>query len=134
MYRSHFLSFCLVFSLLPVLPAAARQAGFDSVLKKLLPEDRIVQACNMAIEDRLSKETKYHAVDRIAPDAGARSHIAKHRLEVSKGAFRSRGQWYKIRYSCNMSKDNMRALNSDFEVLSSEPIPERKWDRLKLYH
>ncbi|NML73054.1 DUF930 domain-containing protein [Rhizobium sp. S-51] len=48
-------------------------------------------------------------------------------LDVQRAAFRADGQWYELRFRCELDQDVTRVVNFAFEV--GRPVPKSEWKR-----
>ncbi|MEP7239762.1 MAG: DUF930 domain-containing protein [Devosia sp.] len=81
-------------------PGLAQAKG---VLKKLPPERRLAQTCN--IEATGQAAAAGYPADAIIPNAFAAPSIAGTTYTVFGGAFRADGNWRRIAYECTLTKD-----------------------------
>jgi hypothetical protein len=124
--RRTILSIALTASLIG-LSAPSMAAGLDS----LEPVTRMIEVCDMAVSDRIAKETDYKRVDRVVAAAAADT-VAKGDLVNAPGAaFRDRGHWYGLRYSCSLDPDHTKARNLRYAV--GHEIPESAWEQYGLW-
>ena len=105
--------------------AAGPDAHFQKVLKLLEPVDRLEQLCDYTAMVTIRKDQRHFHPDRAVASATAPPKIAAHSIEAKGGAFRSRGRWYAMSYSCSATPDHMKVLS--FHLSVGEEIPETKW-------
>ena len=102
-------------------------AGLDS----LEPVTRMIEVCDIAVSNRIAKETDYTRVDRVVAAAAAET-VAKGDLVNAPGAaFRDRGHWYGLRYSCTLAPDHLKAKALRYAV--GHQIPESDWEQYGLW-
>lgn len=109
------------------LSAPSMAAGLDS----LEPVTRMIEVCDIAVSDRIAKETKYKRIDRVVAAAAAET-VAKGDIVNAPGAaFRDRGHWYGLRYSCSVTPDHMATKTLRYAV--GHEIPESVWEQYGLW-
>ena len=98
-----------------VLVTAAHAAGpdahFQKVLKLLEPIDRLEQLCDYTAMVTIRKDQRKFHPDRAVASAVTPPKIASDSIEAKGGAFRSRGRWYGMTYSCSATPDHMKVLS-----------------------
>jgi hypothetical protein len=108
---------------------AARAAGPDAhmerVLKLLEPTDRLEQLCDFTAMNYIRKDSRRFHPDRAVASAIRAPKIGANRIDANGGAFRSRGHWYEMNYSCAATPDHMQVLS--FKLSIGDEIPEAKW-------
>jgi hypothetical protein len=108
-----------------VTAGAAAESRFERSLRMLAPTERLVQICDYTAMKRVHKDDHQYRPDRAVADATAQTRIIDNTVEASGGAFRSRGKWYRIAYTCKAAADNMKVLSFKYKIGSE--IPESKW-------
>ncbi len=119
-------------ALISTLPAAAIAAdsGVDPSLKRLDPQTRLVQVCDLAVMDETSSR-KDGITERAFIDALHRAHIEGDTAQGDGGAFRRKGEWYEFSYSCTVTPDHMRTTELTVEV--KRRVPHAEWAAKDLY-
>jgi hypothetical protein len=92
------------FYLEAMLSAPAMARARDAI-KKLPPEKRLSQTCNIEAIGQLGNAGKGYNPDALVADALAKPVMADSSFTVVGGAFRSDGKWRAISYDCALSKD-----------------------------
>lgn len=105
--------------------AASTDAGIMRSLKRLEPIDRLEQLCDYTAMLHIRKHAHGYRPDRAIADAVADPKIGANSIEASGGAFRSRGHWYEMTYSCTTSPDHLNVLS--FKLSIGKEIPASKW-------
>jgi hypothetical protein len=108
-----------------MMAQAAAESRFERSLRRLAPTERLVQLCDYTAMQRIRKENREYRPDRAVADATADTRIVKNSVEAKGAAFRSRGKWYGLFYSCTASPDNMKVLSFSYKI--GTEIPESKW-------
>ena len=83
-------------------------ARFAASLKKLDPETRLEQVCDLEAMSRIDRDASPFI--RTAPRPMSSSH-PKHvgdTVKGSGGAFRSKGHWYSFSFECKGTPDHMK--------------------------
>jgi hypothetical protein len=105
--------------------AASADAGIVRSLKRLDPTERLEQLCDYTAMLHIRKDARRYRPDRAIADAVNDPKISGNSIEARGGAFRSRGHWYEMAYSCTATPDHMTVLS--FKLKIGEEIPESKW-------
>jgi len=110
-----------------LVTAQATAAGdrLDRSLQMLAPEERLEQLCDYTAMARIRKEIKDFKPDRALASATAESRIRADTIEVKGGAFRSRGKWYALSFTCTATPDHMEVVA--FRYTIGPEIPEANW-------
>ena len=111
--------------------AAGPDAHFEKVLKMLEPVDRLEQLCDYTAMVHIRKDQRRFHPDRAVASAIKPPKIAADSIEARGGAFRSRGHWYEMTYSCSATPDHMKVLS--FHLTVGQEIPEAKWTAFGLW-
>ena len=112
------------------LPAHALDGRIVRQLNALAPEERVEQRCDLEAMDRLRKEgdfrpdkvIAYTFSDPVGNDNG---------LKATGAAFRSGGDWFKLRFKCGTDAGGLSVTAFDYKVGSK--IPREEWDKYYLY-
>jgi len=114
-----------------VTAAAAADGRLERSLKMLAPAERLEQLCDYTAMARIRSEEKQFRPDRAVANAMAEPTATGDTLEVTGGAFRSRGKWYTLSYRCTATPDHMSVVTFRFTI--GEEIPESKWASFGLW-
>jgi len=112
------------------LPAHALDGRIVRQLNALAPEERVEQRCDLEAMDRLRKEgdfrpdkvIAYTFSDPVGNDNG---------LKATGAAFRSGGDWFKLKFKCETNEEGLSVTAFDYKVGSK--IPREEWDKYYLY-
>jgi len=121
----------VVAALMIVTAAAAADGRLERSLKMLAPAERLEQLCDYTAMARIRSEEKQFRPDRAVANAMAEPTVTGDTLEVTGGAFRSRGKWYTLSYRCTATPDHMSVVTFRFTI--GEEIPESKWASFGLW-
>jgi hypothetical protein len=102
----------------------AKSAGTAPSLLKLAPEARLEQICDIEAMRRISRDGA-HRPDRAIAYALSDPRVEGDTLEASGGAFRSKGKWYGMSFTCRTTPDRMMVESFDYAIGS--PIPQEEW-------
>lgn len=105
--------------------AAAADARFERSLRMLDPSERLAQLCDYTAMNYIRKDARHFRPDRAVAGARSEPHMKNDTVEAKGGAFRSRGKWYELSYSCTGTPDHMKVLS--FKYTIGAEIPETKW-------
>lgn len=112
-------------ALLGAAQAAAVENRFERALQMLAPDERLEQLCDYTAMARIRKETGNFRPDRAVANATAAPLIRDHTIETKGGAFRSRGKWYALSFTCTATPDHMAVVSFHYTI--GPEIPEAKW-------
>jgi Domain of Unknown Function (DUF930) len=105
--------------------AVASDAKFEKSLLMLDPSERLEQLCDYTAMKQIRNDDKNYRPDRAVANAMAESQVQQNKIETKGGAFRSRGKWYALSYSCQATPDHMTIVS--FKYTIGPEIPETKW-------
>ncbi|MDO8874924.1 MAG: DUF930 domain-containing protein [Pseudolabrys sp.] len=105
--------------------AAANDARFLRSLQKLGPIERLEQLCDYTALTQIRKDSRDFRPDRAVANAGADVKIKNDTVEATSGAFRSRGKWYALSYTCTTAPDHLKVTSFHYKI--GDEIPEAKW-------
>jgi hypothetical protein len=100
--------------------ASAREA-----IKKLPPQKRLVQTCNIEAIAQIGQASSRYQPDAIVADAFAPTQPSGNTFKVTAGAFRSGKKWYAVSYDCTLSKDLSKVQSLSFRIGGEVALPSR---------
>lgn len=118
-------------SLSMALPALAIDANVLRQLNKLAPEERLEQRCDIEAMERIAKEQKGMKPDKVIAYAFGDPDVASDSIKASGAVFRSGGEWYRLRYKCQIATKTLGIRDFDYKV--GEKVPESQWAKHYLY-
>lgn len=125
----------IVIATIAVTALASSASAFDhrteAMLKRLDPEARLIQACNMEAMRRIDRDANPFHPERVMIDQIATPSISKNVLRGSGGVFRSSGEWYHLSFTCKATKDHLTVLSFDYKV--GAKVDRGQWDELGLF-
>ena len=104
--------------------ANPRSRGTREALKMLEAGERIEQLCTLEAMSQIHAWKAEFEPDRVVAFAMAGTKLTKTVLEAEGAAFRSRKQWYGLRFRCEMAANGKVA---GFQFRVGEPIPRSEW-------
>ena len=116
---------------LAVSNVATAETRFERSLKLLMPADRMAQLCDYTAMTHVRKDHQQFRPDRAVANAMVDIKIKGDTLEAKGGAFRSRGKWYAISYTCKTNADHLSVLSFSYKIGSE--IPQEKWAAFGLW-
>ena len=99
-------------------------ANAREAIKKLPPQKRLVQTCNIEAIAQIGQSSRYEP-DAIVADAFAPTQPSANSFKVTAGAFRSNKTWYAVSYDCTLSKDLSKVQSFSFRVGEEVALPSR---------
>ncbi|MEI9421936.1 DUF930 domain-containing protein [Mesorhizobium sp. Cs1299R1N1] len=106
----------------------SRQARAD--LKTFASDERMVQLCNLEAMDQIRQWHADFQPERVVPYATAEEKITGTTIAADGAAFRSRKNWYSLKFKCQLAQDGESVIG--FEFLVGDPVARDKWDELGL--
>jgi hypothetical protein len=104
---------------------AADDARFFRSLQKLAPTERLEQLCDYTALKRIRNDSRNFRPERAVASAGADIKMKNDTIEATSGAFRSRGKWYALAYTCTAAPDHLKIVSFHYKI--GDEIPESKW-------
>ncbi len=117
--------------LLTASPAFAIDPRIMSQLRKLDPETRLEQRCDIESLERIARDGKGFKPDKVVAYTFADPVHGENSIEAPGAAFRSKGEWYRLSYSCKTGPEHLDVKAFEFEI--GEQIPRDDWARYYLY-
>jgi hypothetical protein len=108
-----------------VAEAGAADSRFEHSLRLLAPNERLIQLCDYTAMQRIRKQGRDYRPDRAIADATVQTRVVNNKVDAKGAAFRSRGKWYALSYSCAGSDDHMKILSFNYKI--GAEIPQSKW-------
>lgn len=110
---------------------AARADALQNALMKLPPEERVRQICIIKGLDRMRSEKSLPTADRMKTSILSPAQLNGEVLTAKGAAVRSKHHWFALNFTCEVTKDQMKATRFDYHV--GEEIPADKWEDLGLW-
>ena len=112
-------------------PVHAMDAALRAGLLKLDPQTRLEQRCDAEVLDRISHDDRKYKADRVVAYAFATPEMMADAIRSPGAAFRSKGQWYRLKFKCETAPDHMEVLQFRYRI--GDEIPEADWAKYNLY-
>lgn len=113
------------------LPANAMDARLRAGLLKLDPQTRLEQRCDAEVLDRITHDDNRYEADRVVAYAFGTPEMSEDSIRSPGAAFRSKGQWYHLKFKCQTAPDHMEVLGFGYRI--GVLIPESDWSKYNLY-
>ncbi|MBI3705127.1 MAG: DUF930 domain-containing protein [Rhizobiales bacterium] len=108
-----------------VTQAMGADERFAKSLQMLAPPERLEQLCGYTAMARIRKEDKNFRPDRTVANAMTEPRVQNDTIEVKGGAFRSRGKWFTLSYSCTATPDRLDVVAFSYTI--GPEIPQTQW-------
>ena len=112
------------------LPPAAAGSIKDQ-LAKLDPEERAHQACVIKGLEAIKHDKKLPGADRMKTSIFGRAAFANNAVTAKGGAVKAHDHWYKLKFDCTVTPDQMKATAFTYEI--GDEIPRGQWEDLGLW-
>jgi len=118
-----------------VLAAAFPAFPMDNALRtgllKLDPQTRLEQRCDAEVLDRISHDDRNYKADRVVAYAFATPVMQRDSIRSPGAAFRSKGEWYRLKFKCMTAPDHMEVIKFRYKI--GDQIPKDDWTKYNLY-
>lgn len=104
---------------------AAAETRFERSLKMLAPAERLEQLCDYTAMTRIRQDARHFRPDRAVANAMSDVLHKNDTIVAKGGAFRSRGKWYALSYTCTAEPEHLKVKSFQYTV--GNEIPEEKW-------
>lgn len=121
----------LTMLILVLVPCGAHAGSIRDQLMKLDPEERAHQACIIKGVDTIRHDRKLPGTDRVKTSIGGRATYTGTQVASKFGAVRAKEHWYELKFKCDVTPDQLKALTFTYEI--GKEIPEAKWEDLGLW-
>jgi predicted outer membrane repeat protein len=113
---------------LACLPAHA--GTLERQLALLDPESRAHQVCAIKGIDQIRADKRLKA-DRIKSGITSNAVFKNNRVVTKGGAVHAEKHWYTLKYDCEVTSDQMKAVTFTYEI--GKEIPADRWEDLGLW-
>jgi hypothetical protein len=117
--------------LVAAAPAWALDARLKAGLLKLDPDTRLEQRCDAEALDRIGHDKNPYKPDRVVAYAIKTPTLQGDTIESPGAAFRAKGEWYRLSYSCRTADDRMHVLSFRYRI--GDKITEADWPKYNLW-
>jgi hypothetical protein len=112
-------------------PALAMDSALRAGLLKLDPQTRLEQRCDAEVLDRISRDDRQYRADRVVAYAFATPEMHENSIRSPGAAFRSKGEWYRLKFKCQTAPDHMEVTKFRYKI--GAQIPKDEWAKYNLY-
>lgn len=120
----------MAFALFSASAAHALDARVTRQLNALAPEERREQRCDMEAMDQIRKTGDYRPDKVIAYTFGDTAEKGNS-IKAPGAVFRSRGEWYRLKYKCLTGDKGLSIVSFDFKIGSQ--VAREQWTKYYLY-
>ncbi len=99
-------------------------------LRKLDPDMRLEQICDMAAMQRISRGHQFQP-DRAKSNIFSRPVHRGDMMTAEGAAFRSRDKWYRFSFTCKGTPDHLNIVSFSYKL--GPVIPKSRWADLALW-
>jgi hypothetical protein len=92
--------------------------------------ERIVQLCNLEAMDQVEAWRSDFQPDRLVAYARSDVKMSGETIVADGAAFRSRKNWYDIKFKCEVAPDHAKVVAFEFKI--GDPVPRKDWEKLNL--
>ena len=124
-------SITILAAVIPAIALAANSKRLEKELRKLDPQTRLEQICDIEAMRQINRDPNPFRPDRAVLAAMADPKTDGHTIHGKGGAFRSKGKWYGFSFKCEADSDHLKVLA--FEYKLGEAIPEDQWAKANLW-
>ncbi|MFC7054140.1 DUF930 domain-containing protein [Hansschlegelia quercus] len=117
----------VIYACLSAAPAVALDDALGTSLRRLDPENRLHQLCDIEMMRRIEAEHGPLHPDRLVMDAESPAVLRRDVLAGTGGAVRSGGQWYRLSFRCRASAERLQVLELSYKIGSA--IPQARWGK-----
>ncbi|MDR7032112.1 DUF930 domain-containing protein [Mesorhizobium sp. BE184] len=110
--------------------ADTRSRNVRADLASMAGNERQLQLCAVEAMDQIRHWRRDLAPDRVVPYATARERISGPHVQADGAAFRSKGNWYGLKFKCDFAAGGEAVTG--FAFLVGDPVPRARWDELGL--
>lgn len=110
--------------------ASPRSRQARRMLATLSGGERNLQLCNLEALEQINRFRPGSAPDLVAPYAMKPEKVSGNSIEVDGGAFRSRRNWFNIRFSCEVDAAGQTVVAFAFAI--GDAIPRDQWQEHNL--
>lgn len=112
-------------------PSFAVDASIIRQLNRLAPQERIEQRCDIEAMEQISKSKGGFNADRVVSYTFGAPNIGEDNIKAKGAVFRSKGQWYRLKYKCSIDTKSLSIKSFEFTI--GEKVPQEDWARYYLY-
>ncbi len=110
--------------------ASPRSRNARQLLGTLSGGERNLQLCNLEALEQISRSRPGSAPDLVAPYAMKGEKVRGNSVEVEGGAFRSKRNWFNVRFHCEVDPAGQAVVAFAFAI--GDAIPRSEWQEHNL--
>lgn len=107
-----------------------RSRGTRDALAQMDDAERIEQLCNLEAMSQIHAWKAEFEPDRVVAYAMGGTTLAKTVMQADAAVFRSKRQWYRLTFRCELTPDRKKISGFAFTV--GNPVPRGEWRALDL--
>jgi hypothetical protein len=111
--------------------APALAGSIKDQMAKLDPEERAHQACAIKGLETIRHDRKLPGADNMKTGIFGRAVYVGNEVTAKGGAVKAHNRWYKLKFDCTVTPDQMKATAFTYEI--GTEIPQDKWEDLGLW-
>ena len=115
----------LLLSLALATPAKAMDSAAAKELERLDPQTRLEQRCDLEAMERIHREPAKLVPDELVAYAFEEPKVKGDKIRSPGAAFRSKGEWYHLSYTCSTTPDHMTVLTFNYAI--GQVVPHDQW-------
>jgi len=120
----------VAFALLFVSTAHALDDRVVRQLGALAPDERREQRCDIEAMDQIRKEGEFRP-DKVIAYTFSDPIENGNSVRAPGAVFRSRGDWYRLKYECETGDKGLKVMSFDYKIGSK--VPRTQWEKYYLY-
>lgn len=121
----------LAFALLSASTAHALDARIVRQLNALAPDERREQRCDIEAMNQI-RQTGEFRPDKVIAYTFSDPVEDGNKLRASGAVFRSRGDWYRLKYKCETGDKGLKIMSFDYKI--GTKVPKEQWEKYYLYN
>lgn len=117
-----------------LLSAGGASALDQRALKELMaltPQERMEQRCDMEAMERIKREQDGFRPDKVIAYTFADPVITDGQLKAPGAVFRSKGEWYRLKFKCETGPKRVSIKSFDYKI--GDMVPRDEWPQYYLY-
>jgi len=100
-------------------------------LAKLDPEERAHQVCVIKGIDTIKRDRKLPGAESMKTSIFGHATFTGETVTAKGGAVRAHNRWYKLKFDCTVTADQMKATAFSYEI--GAEISQDQWEKLGLW-
>lgn len=112
-------------------PAAAMDRSLIKQFEELDPQTRLEQRCDTEAMWEINADKTSFKPDKVIAYTFADPIVEDDRMQAPGAVFRSKGEWYKLKYNCSTGPDHIAVLSFQYKI--GDLIPHDEWEAHYLY-